>query len=78
MSELMKPFANSKDALWEKLNAELDGEFRFPPKEGQKTSAEVQCGNWKLKISISNDPVDPGDPSPSVVINPMGIGGVGL
>jgi hypothetical protein len=78
MNSLKKPFSESKSVLWEKLYAELNGEFRYPPKEGQKTSAEVQCGNWKLKLSIVNDPSDSGDPGPSVIVNPMGVGGVGL
>ena len=33
MNPLKKPFAKSKDVLWEKLYSELDGEYRFPPKE---------------------------------------------
>ena len=78
MSELKKPFGKSKTALWEKLYAELGGEYRFPPIEGQKTDVEVQCDNWKLRLSIANDPSSPDDPGPSAYINPMGIGGVGL
>jgi hypothetical protein len=78
MSELKKTFAESKEALWEKLYAEFDGEFRFPPLEGQKTKVEVQCGNWKLSLSIGNDPSDLENRGPSVIVTPVGIGGMGL
>ena len=65
MSELKKPFAKSKDALWEKLYAELGGKYPISPKYMEDTDAvkitwggnvELQCDNWILKISISRGP----------------------
>ena len=78
MSELKKPFVRSKDALWQKLAAEFEGEFRYPPLKSQKSNVEVQHNNWKLNLSTDNDPTDPANPGPSLLINPMGVGGVGL
>ena len=65
MSELKKPFAESKDALWKKLYAELGVKYRTPSKIMEDTDAfkiiqrvnvEVQCENWVLKISIGSGP----------------------
>ena len=78
MSEFKKPFMKSKDALWQQLVAELEGEFRFPPLESQKSNVEAQYDNWKLNLSIGNDPLDPDNPGPSLYINPTGLGGMGL
>ena len=44
----------------------------------QKSNVEVQHNNWKLNLSTDNDPSDPDNPGPSLLINPMGVGGVGL
>ena len=51
MSELKKPFTESKDALWKKLYAELGGEFRFSPMGDQDISVEVQYDSWALKLA---------------------------
>ena len=73
MSELKKPFLESKDALWEKLYAELGGKYRIPPKGTEDTDAveiikggnvEVQCDNWVLKISIGSGPGSGPGPEP--------------
>lgn len=78
MSVLKNQFSKSKDTLWKKLAAELESEFRFPPLKGHKLNVEVQCDNWKLNLSIDNDPSDPDNPRANPYINPTGIGGVGL
>jgi hypothetical protein len=78
MSVLKKQFAKSKDALWQKLAAELKGEFRFPPFKSQKLNVQVQHDNWKLNLSIDNEPSDPDNPGVNPYINSTGMGGVGL
>jgi hypothetical protein len=77
MSDLKSPFMGNKDVLWRKLCVELDGEFRFPPLEGQKTNIEVRHDDWGIKISIDSDPSDLKNPGIRVPMFPASGGGMG-